>query len=219
MKIFKLSIMAALALSLIGFTFFNNLKTQALDEKTQFLDFGKSISGTVEEEKLARLKNTSKLDRNEFESLKSYYKTFSPELTDEQIKEKALNDVIAETAIISQAAQLNLLPSEAEVLKRVEEERKKFENSSGEENEKVKEMVDSLIKGLGISEDEYWSTVVPNGYVYTISEERLFENETKDISDIKEKEQKWKISKQKFVEDFKTKQKQAIEQFKAKNNN
>ena len=219
MKIFKfskLSIILILLVTLFIIIFYGIQNSQAIDEKNQFREFGKTISKNVIEkkEKLSRLKKQSELDKFEFESLKSYYKTFFPKLTDEQVEEKALNDVIVETAIISKAAQLKLLPSEEEVLKRVREERKNFENASGQENKKVKEMVDSLIEGLGISKDEYWSTVVPSGYVYTISEERLFAYETKNIKDVTEKKEKWEVSKQKFVEDFKTKQKQSIEQFK-----
>lgn len=219
MKKYKISIMIVLLVSLIGITLFSNQKKQALNEITQFREYGEIISNNVKEKKEKKAlisQNSNGFDKYEFESLKAYYKNFFPDLSDKQVVENALNDIITETTVISEASQLGLAPSETDVLNRVKEERKKFENASGEDNEKVKEMIKGLIEGLGITEDEYWETVAPYGYVYTISEERLFQKTTEDIEDLNEKIKKWEATKQKFVEDYKIKHKQSIEEFKLK---
>lgn len=211
----KVAFLSVFTVALIGFVFFNNINTQALDEKTQFLNFGKLVSNNVKDDKFNQLKNPATLNKNDYESLVSYYKIFFPEYTAEQVEENALNTLIEEVAVISKAAELNMLPTENEVVEKTQELRKNFDNATGPENEKVKEMVKSLAEGLGITEEEYWNTLAVKGQIFEMSAARLFEQQTKDVSkELKSKE--WEESKQQLIATFKEKNIKAIEELKAK---
>nr|WP_259549678.1 hypothetical protein [Heyndrickxia oleronia] len=107
--------------------------------------------------------------------------------------------------MIEKAKEQNLFPSANEIQERVKQERINFENASkeNEDNQKVSQMVNSLAEGLGMTLDEYWSSYVPKGYEFTISEERLLESVTKNIKDPNEQTETWNKYLSDVTEEFK----------------
>jgi hypothetical protein len=216
MKHIKLTLVGILSVLVLLIPFLNNSETRAMDKQILFYDLGKSLKelSSNQGENLKSLNTPSDLDEYQLKSKQLYYKMFHPNLNTNEVEEIALNELIEETSITSKAAELNLLPTSEEINIRISEFRKRYNNSNEEHNQKVKENISNLIKGLGISEEEYWTTFLPNGYVYTISAERLYEFTTKGVEKGEKQKQVWETSKQKIIEEYKSKNKSEINRLK-----
>ncbi|MCM3457441.1 hypothetical protein M3685_26585 [Heyndrickxia oleronia] len=200
MKFKKLSIIVLSLGLLVGIGSFFIIKTSAKDETTQFKEFGQYIK-SIKDTKSSK---SQKLDKTQYIILEQYYKNIVNQSA-EEAKASALNQTILEAAVIEKAKEQNLFPSANEIQERVKQERINFENASkeNEDNQKVSQMVNSLAEGLGMTLDEYWSSYVPKGYEFTISEERLLESVTKNIKDPNEQTETWNKYLSDVTEEFK----------------
>ncbi|MFF2287394.1 SurA N-terminal domain-containing protein [Peribacillus butanolivorans] len=219
MKSIRNLIFLAITVTIISTSLFlfNSNSTRASDEKAVFNDLGKYIKSLKVDEKKKKL-NKGILDKNQYLILINFYQNIDPKMSTEEAEVTALNQIVEEAAIKEKAKELNLFPSSDEVKARVKEERFKFENASEDDpdNKQVKEMLDSLIEGLGMTPDEYWNSYVPTGYEFTISQENLYEKETKAIKDEEQKTSKWNKKNENYIDNFKMKHKDEIYQLKNK---
>ncbi|MEK4013843.1 hypothetical protein [Peribacillus sp. FSL M8-0224] len=218
MKSIRNLIIVAITVTIIGTSIFlvNSNSTRATDESAVFEDLGRYIKSLKEDEKEKRNLTNEILDKNQYLILIKFYQNNEPTMTTDEAKEIALAQIIEETAIKEKAKELSIFPSQEEVTARVQEERFKFENANDEDpdNKQVQEMLNSLMEGLGMNADEYWGSYVPTGYEFTISQEKLYEEVTKEITEVDQKNEKWNTEKENYIGKFKEVYKDEISELK-----
>lgn len=104
-------------------------------------------------------------------------------------KKEAVNKIIEDTLLYNEAKKRKLTISKDEAVafaKLQKEQLDKVENS-----DEVKKAIKNLIKGLGITEEEYWDNYVVEGYMKYNSIGKLRAEILKDVHDINEQEKKW----------------------------
>lgn len=219
MKILKIGLISVCALGLIlGVYKFNDDKVEAQDKTEIYKNFGKFIqevnNNKSEKNSSISLNSNTFLDQSQLSILIEYYHVFGENLSDQEAKEAALEQLIQEAAVVEEAQNQDLKPLDEEVKTRVEEERVKFESADVKkdtQNADVKLIMDSIIKGTGMSKDEYWNSYVPKGYLFIMSQENLFNKVTNDIESLEEKNAYWQQYHMELTTKFKENYKDEIE--------
>lgn len=221
MKKVKLSVVTTLLVAgvALGAVSISN-KTEAgakVQIDDSFKNYGQYIKGLNANSGAAAKGLTSgkekHLNKNEYLTMVKYYESIVKEPSN-KAKESAKTQIIEEAAIIEMAKELNIAPTPESILERVKQERVNFENADTtlEENQQSLLMVEDLIKGLELTEEQYWNEYVPQGYVVIMSEENLFDYVTKDIPDLEEKKKEWQDYKKNIIVEYKKQFKSDITQ-------
>lgn len=175
-----------------------------------------SLAKYVESYKPITSKKTADLI-DESKYIEQYYfkkHLVSANLTDDEAKEEAFNQILEETALFEVAKKENELATKEDALKMSNEVREIFKNET-EENKEVIQNVKDVIKGSNMTEDQYFNEFLVNEYIIIISIENLFGKITKDYEE-EVKYTVWEEFKQKEVDKFVNKNQEYINEFKLK---
>jgi hypothetical protein len=173
---------------------------------------------------------TQIIDNQKYE-ISKYFKqhVIQNKMNLEQAKKAAFEEVLVETALIEKGEELGIKATLEEAKQTSKEMRQRFENA--EEGDPAVEANKQMIKGLGLSEDEYWNEYLIKNYIDLITIENVrehvigeLENEKKVIKtdeNAKAYDEKVKVKWETYVNDtvkeFKDKNKNILETFKKKN--
>lgn len=102
----------------------------------------------------------------------------------EKAKIEALEIAIFNVAMNNKGKELNIFVSDDEAVLKAKEQRKLLQDPNNDGAKEALQYIQSLIEGLGITEEEYWNEYVINGYKDSILVEKLYANITKDSKDM-----------------------------------
>ncbi|MFJ6211159.1 hypothetical protein [Lysinibacillus sp. NPDC092081] len=132
-------------------------------------------------------------------------------MSDTEAKKLAFEKVIEEKALFEKAKSENLLASEVEA-KKLSDEVRNLLVSEPEENKEVINNVNDVIKGLGITEDEYYNDFLVDNYITSISIDNLYNKVTEGYND-EEKESVWNEFKTSEKNNYIAENKESINEF------
>lgn len=174
-----------------------------------------SLAHYVKSQKSLTSQKTSNLIDESKYAEQYYFKKHltSANLTDSEAKKEAFEQVLEETVLFEKATSEKLLGTKEEAL-RMSNEVRNFLKNETEENKEVVQSVNEIIKGLDITEDQYFNEFLIDRYITTISIEKLYEKVTDDYEE-EVKNTVWEEFKQKEVNKFITKNQESINEFKS----
>lgn len=140
----------------------------------------------------------------------------SEKMTEAEAKKQAYDQIVEETTLFDKAKSLGLLASKSDA-KILSDEARTFLKEEPEANEEIIQIKNDIIKGLGITEDEYFNKILIDRYVVDLSINNLYEHVTKDFDD-EEKEKIWTEFKRSEVASFVSKNEAQLNKFVEFNN-
>lgn len=142
-----------------------------------------------------------------------FFKTnlVSEKMTDTEAKRQAYNQVIEETALFQKSKELGLLATRAEA-KILSDEARIFLKDEPEKNKEIIQIKNDILKGLEITEDEYFNEFLVDRYVVDLSIENLYEYVTK-VAEDEVKEKLWTEFKTSEANNFVSENKENLNQF------
>ncbi|MEY9975193.1 hypothetical protein [Lysinibacillus sp. RC79] len=210
----KKYIIAILTFSLIsGLVFFKvNLKENASADSVNYESLAQYVKNYESESIQSFKKSPSVIDEKKYAE-QYFFKKYLTDVrvSDTEAKKLAFEKVIEEKALFEKAKSENLLASEVEA-KKLSDEVRNLLVSEPEENKEVINNVNDVIKGLGITEDEYYNDFLVDNYITSISIDNLYNKVTEGYND-EEKESVWNEFKTSEKNNYIAENKESINEF------